>query len=30
MVKSIPVDDVSGPAPANHLENYSRFFLHSR
>jgi len=30
MVKSIPVDNVSDPVPANLLENYSRFFLHSR
>jgi hypothetical protein len=28
--QSIPVDDVSNPVPANHVENYSRFFLDSR
>ena len=28
-VTSIPADYVSDPVPENHLENYSRFFLHS-
>jgi hypothetical protein len=30
MVKCIPVHNVSDPVPANYLENYSRFFKHSR
>lgn len=30
MVKCIPVHDVSNPVLANYLENYSRFFKHSR